>query len=149
MINFERAWVFVDLPRLQRETFAFCLRNYGRSAARVAEVKQTEIVIPMSEAPDIDSELQSDSFREFSTPATLAPGERWERSDGRVLVAELLPEAMRVEVRESRQRFWLFGRIEYTDLVTSTEHQTRFCFSYDPSSDRLVPDGPAGGNCCT
>jgi hypothetical protein len=147
IINSERAWVVVKMQkRPTNESFVLSLKNCGRTPARISIVKQLETFIPPGEPLKVDADFRYEQPLRFMHPPMLIPREKWEARDFVTTLREVLPEPTLTEVRQSRMRYWIYGKVEYTDTITFERRETRFCFFYSPTLDEMVVGGPVGAN---
>ena len=148
VINAERAWVFCTAKQIGNESCQLSLRNHGRTPAYVISVRELEKVVPpttkLESTPDYGLPTQ------FVSERVLSPGDAWEADDWRTNLSEVLPGEMLEEVRSGRLRYYLYGVIEYRDVLPGSQlHETRFCYFYSTIQQQFIVGGPSDYTKCT
>jgi hypothetical protein len=149
VINAERAWILVEMRRVGHESFALSLRNHGRTPAEVRMVKHLETWIPPSETLRPEADFRWNQSEQFMQVRMLPPGERWEPADYATTLGTVLPDEILQEVRKNRKRYFIYGKVEYRDLVQLKDRESRFCFFYSARLDDFVIGGPPECTCYT
>jgi hypothetical protein len=140
MINAERGWLVV-FPSQKPEGYEFAVMNQGRTPAKIIAGDSGHIFVGTIESlpspplycapfvlPDLTFLVNRDSF-----PIRPPKNPEWilENSGKKILV------------QESREFLVFYGRVIYEDVLSgTTNHETRWCFAYDPFRKALVGVGP-------
>jgi hypothetical protein len=81
---------------------------------------------------------------QFVHARVLAPNSPWEHWEWRVNMSasELTQEGFD-SIINGRQRFFIWGRIRYRDVVGNGDvHESRFCYAYSNTLQGFIPGGP-------
>lgn len=144
IINAERAWVLCKIKSYneqyaQQRNFACVVVNCGHTPAEIIGIQEqrtfyavsTELSLP----PDYGLETRLTQRR------LLAPNEEWEFDQ--IAIDQELPKDVWDEVRNSRMRYWYYGRVLYQDTVNrKTTHESMFCYFFSPTIQKFIPGGP-------
>lgn len=148
LINAERAWLLVEMKSLGHEMFTLSMKNWGRTPAKIIDVKHLED-FPINSG-DFSPDYRYEQPTRFVYSKMVAPGETWEASDWVTSLPSVLPSETLDAVRSSRQRYFIYGVIEYEDVINTKEvHKTRFCYFYSPTLDKFINGGPPDFTACT
>jgi hypothetical protein len=106
------------------------LRNYGRSPALILEIRASLEMFPTGQ-----------THPPFSVPAVplnnillIGSYEPWDHTCHH---ANLVGDAVRLQIENSTFHFWFFISVRYEDML-GNEHQTQMRFRYDSRDDRFV-----------
>ena len=148
MVDAERPWILVDVEadRAVENGFVVTATNRGRSPARI-ESSDDAVAFAADEA-GLAASPEYGEAKPF-VPLILLPGERtvikaFSRGD----VKELCGTEERLKkVEEWAERIYLFGRVEYRDLISPRDeqtHETTWCCWYIHGRQKsgLVTAGP-------
>ncbi len=144
VVNAERAWVFAAMEKHGPESFSLKFTNHGKTPAEVTDIKKretwTELLDPdkreLPVPPDYGPETK------LAQPRIIVPG-KFFVYEGTNL-ATVLPEEIYTELKQSRKRYFICGRIQYRDLIDRTKiRETGFCYFWSPLLDEFIIGGPS------
>jgi len=141
IINAQRAWISVKLRRYAEEAFTLSIHNHGRTPGEITLVKHLDKYVPT--ISDFEPDSNYEEIAEQLYRKIIVPGEIWEAGgfwDDNLRL--IMPDELYKEVKSSRQRYFIYGVVEYKDTVIGDLHETRFCFWYNPHYDTFEIGGP-------
>ena len=137
-INAERAWVLVTMDRKATDYYALVVTNHGRTPAEILGIQRVENFPEKTD--DLPDMPNYGLPTEFLQRRILVPNEVWiyeTTSLGQVVPAEMLPD-----ISKSKRRYYQYGVVRYRDVLSGTEHETRFSFMFSPTLQNWIVNGP-------
>jgi hypothetical protein len=150
LITSERPWIVVRLRTPRSGLFSFEAINYGRTPAEVIAIPatftiDTEDNLRKNEPPYPTSIL---AYHKLLLPMS----DLSDHPDFINLYTMDMAPYLNVNDRISQQiadttlRLFVVGRVVYKDVLTRSEHETRFCYWYNPAGGGMLLGGPTDWN---
>ncbi len=144
VVNAERAWVFSAMEKLGSESFSLKFTNHGKTPAEVIDIKQretwTELMDPNKRELPIPPDYGLDT--KFVQPRIIVPGNFFVYDN--TVLASVLPGEIYSQLKTSRKRYFIYGRVQYRDLIDRTKVcETGFCYFWSPLLDEFIIGGPS------
>jgi hypothetical protein len=144
VVNAERAWVFSAMEKLGPESFSLKFTNHGKTPAEVIDIKQRETWTELMDPDKRELPVPPDYGLEtkFVQPRIIVPGKFFVYDN--TMLASVLPGEIYSQLKTSRKRYFIYGRVRYRDLIDRTRvRETGFCYFWSPLLDEFIIGGPS------
>jgi hypothetical protein len=144
IINSERAWVFAKMKKQAKLSFTLEFTNHGKTPAEVIDIKQretwTELMHPDKRELPVPPNYGLET--KFVQPRIIVPGDFFIYDSTNL--TSVLPEEIYAQLKTSRKRYFIYGRVQYRDLIDRTKmRETGFCYFWSPVLDEFIIGGPS------
>lgn len=144
VISAERAWVFSKMEKLGREHFILKVSNNGKTPAEIIDIKQQETWTDLTDIEKRELPIPPNYGLDtrFVQPRIIVPGGSFIYDT--TVLGQVLPEDVLEEFRRSKKRYFIYGRIQYKDLIDRAKvRETGFCYFWSPLLDEFLIGGPS------